>query len=172
LGGLLKLVYWLVIGCAVCFIFWRYGATIIAALRQFVRDMLTLWRSLFGNAKPPAETLAEVAVAVPVATGPAFRDFRNPFLSGGDQSQSARELVRYTFEALEAWARERGCTRGEDHTPLEFSQLVGGRAPALAEAARQLANLYNRAAYATESLPASCHERLRLIWQLMGSGRY
>jgi hypothetical protein len=77
------------------------------------------------------------------------------------------ELVRYTFEAFEAWARERGFQRRPDQSPLELiRQAVPQHSPLLAEA-RQFARLYNEVAYAPGSVSNAAVENLNQFWRLL-----
>src|SRR5262249_57808733 len=48
-----------------------------------------------------------------------FSAFANPFDSGKAERMSPRELVRYSFAALEAWAREHSLQRGDHETAME-----------------------------------------------------
>ena len=57
----------------------------------------------------------------------SFLDYSDPFASGLAGRMTMQELVRYSFEGLEAWARDNGCPRGEDETPLEFARRMWPR---------------------------------------------
>jgi hypothetical protein len=76
-------------------------------------------------------------------------------------------LVQYTFEALEAWARDNGQPRPPEQTPHEFARSVGSSLSSLADDARHLADLYCQVAYAPGSLPAASATRLSHLWQEM-----
>ena len=75
------------------------------------------------------------------------------------------ELIRYTFAAVQAWARERDLGRQPGETPLEFAQRVGMEVPALEADLNRLAVLYARAVYARGGLPGNSVEVLRHFWQ-------
>ena len=49
-----------------------------------------------------------------------FAEFRDPFATGDFRRLPPEELVRYTFEAFEAWARDAGHPRSPDQTPTEL----------------------------------------------------
>ena len=68
-------------------------------------------------------------------------EFPNPFDTGSARSWTAQELVRYTFAALQAWARERELGRQVGETAQEFAERVAGEVPPLEEGARRLAGL-------------------------------
>jgi hypothetical protein len=75
------------------------------------------------------------------------------------------ELIRYTFAAAQAWARERDLGRQPGETPLEFAGRVGAEVPALEADLHRLAVLYARAVYARGGLPSDSVELLRRFWQ-------
>ncbi|MFM9115883.1 MAG: DUF4129 domain-containing protein [Planctomycetota bacterium] len=75
--------------------------------------------------------------------------------------------MRYSFAALEAWARERGQPRGDEQTPLEFAQQLTEREPRLAREALSVADLYCQLAYAGGKLPATAVTELQRLWQLL-----
>ena len=78
---------------------------------------------------------------------------------------SPDELVRYSFEALEAWGREHGWARGPEQTPHEFAHEIGTRVHALSTDVRRLADLYCRVAYAGHTLPARSVAPLKELWR-------
>jgi hypothetical protein len=80
------------------------------------------------------------------------------------------QLVRYTFEALEAWARERVVARPPEQTPLEFAHELGQRVPALAKDVASTAELYVRVAYARKNPSREAVEVLERLWRRMGMG--
>ncbi|MBI1899911.1 MAG: DUF4129 domain-containing protein [Planctomycetia bacterium] len=82
-----------------------------------------------------------------------------------------RELVRYSFTALEAWSRENGHVRGEDETVLELAREVGSLDAELAVPARHLADLYSQAAYAPTQPLRPEDTLLRQLWTGMRQPR-
>jgi hypothetical protein len=94
-----------------------------------------------------------------------FSSYRNPFWGDPGSLGASEDVVRYSFEALQAWARERGFARDPDETPLEFSTRLGQEVPNLDADARRLSALYARAAYAKGRLPLSCLDSVRQFWQ-------
>jgi hypothetical protein len=127
-------------------------------LLDFFRN---LWQRLAGgrDAKEGAEAgTRDKAKPLP------FRTFRDPFLTGEADRMSVAELVRYTFEALQAWARERDLPRQPGETPLEFAERLAEESPELAEDVRQLARCYAGLAYARQTLTDDCRDPLRQLW--------
>jgi uncharacterized protein DUF4129 len=103
----------------------------------------------------------------PVRPPRPFASFRDPFLSGAVARMTPNELVRYSFEALEAWAVERGIERQAGETPLEFAERVGQETPALELDVHRLAGYYAGLAYARRSLTPDCHASLKQFWRLL-----
>jgi hypothetical protein len=136
------------------FTFW--AADLAAALRAWWQG---LWHRRNAAPVPEAEREADHEVLEP------FSSFTNPFLDGSAGHRSAGDLVRYSFEALQAWAREHDLGRQKGETPLEFVQRLGREMPSLEADARRLAALYVRLAYARGRLPASSTETVRQFWQ-------
>jgi hypothetical protein len=105
------------------------------------------------------------------AAGPApavrrrFADFADPFMNGIAARYPPDELVRYTFEALEAWGADNGLPRKPEQTAHEFAQQLGEAAAGIARNARLLADLYSRAAYAPGSLSDASLRRLEELWR-------
>src|SRR5262249_50253087 len=84
--------------------------------------------------------------------------------TGAALGQSPEELARYSFEALEAWARERSFPRGLEETPLEFGSRLTEHAPGLEHSARRLTAIYSQAVYGYSRLPTSSLDDLRQFW--------
>lgn len=169
LGRLLKWIVFAVLALVVLFLVLRALLKFLANFTGWARGLLAalqgLWQSLFGwwGESTVVEAAEEETSArrQPVP----FSAFHNPFMDGSDGRQSPEELVRYSFEALEAWAWERGLERQSDATPLEFADRIALEIPTLASAGRHLAALYARAAYGQGTLPASCLGAVRQFWQ-------
>ena len=91
--------------------------------------------------------------------------FQDPFATGTVDRFSPQQLVHYSFEALQAWAYERGCTHSDEQTPLEFATQVASTSKQIGKPAKTLASLYNQAAYAPGSLSHEAVEHVRLLWK-------
>jgi uncharacterized protein DUF4129 len=171
LSGLATLLKWVVfalVALVVAFYVLRAVLKFLANFTNWARNLLAALQGLFsgwgrGTAPAAAEVPAERR------RPPPFASYVNPFAGGGRSSHSPEELVRYSFEALEAWAWEHGLARQADDTPLEFAERIGEDVPALEADARRLAALYARAAYARGRLPASCIDLIRQFWQQLGA---
>lgn len=142
---------------------WRHREELLAWLAQMWRDF---WALFSGRRRERS-----AAAAAPIQHR-SFLDFSDPFAAGTFGRYSPQELVRYTFEAFEAWARDNGSPREADQTAYEFARQVGERSARLAAPARTLAELYSRAAYSPASLPEATVEQLRTFWQTLQAEAY
>jgi hypothetical protein len=167
LGNLIKLVAYLAIAAILAFLAWRYRQELAAAWQQLLKELRELWARLFGGGEATAAASSEVAAA-PTPPRP-FAAFHDPFLTGRAGNMSRLELLRYTFEALQAWGREQGCPRQESETAHEYAQRLAGRAPHLAREAAALSDYYGQAAYAGRAIPDSVADPLRSLWHKLGA---
>jgi len=156
-----------------------YAALAIAAIvllirhwSRFIEMLAKFWADLlaaFGGKRGDERDAAADTGAAP-ATVVRFAAFENPFFSGAAGRMPPAQLVRYTFEALEAWARERVVARPPEQTPLEFAQELGRRDPALAKDVTSTAELYVRVAYARKNPSRESVAVLERLWRRMGMG--
>ena len=175
--GLAKVLKWVVFGLLALVVlifairavlqffanFTDWARNLLDAFRRFWESLL----GLFGRKKEQVEqTAAEEQREAAVAAQP-FSSFSNPFADGRAESLSPDELTRYTFAALQAWARERDLGRQPGETPLEFADRVGGEAPPLERDVQRLALLYARSVYARGGLPANSREVLEQFWKTL-----
>ncbi len=171
-GPWVTVLKWIVFGLvALVVAFWvvRAGLRFLANFTDWARRLLeglrAWWQGLFNWGR--GETTTE-AGAVEHAAGPPprpFASYRNPFLEGTAERQSPEELVRYSFEALQAWARERALGRRPEETPLEFAGRLAVEVPGMEADTRQLTVLYARVEYARGALTASCLGLVRQFWE-------
>lgn len=169
LGGILKWVFYLAVIAGVAYWAWKSRAALAQALRDFLEAWRAFWASLFGGKRGPKEAVPGEAVAEAAPAPRPFSDYADPFAAGWAERWSPDELVRYSFAALEAWAREHGRPRGPEETPYEFAEGVADRAKHLRNPCRKMADLYSRAAYAPGTLPATSVAPLREFWQQIAS---
>jgi hypothetical protein len=171
IATILKWVVGIIAALVVFFLLLRSGLRFLANFTHWARRLLaafqSFWQALadwWNGGSPTEEDEEESAEAIPPRPFAAFRD---PFASGDAEGMAPRQLVRYSFEALQAWAWERGLGRQVGETPLEFAERVGEQVPALDDGLRHLANLYAQIAYARSSLTPACRPPLRQFWQLL-----
>ncbi|MHC4180879.1 MAG: DUF4129 domain-containing protein, partial [Planctomycetota bacterium] len=175
-GNLLKWVFYLAVALIGIYWLWRRRAEVLAALQGLLGAWHEFWQNLFGRRRKEADEAAGTESGPKQPLPRPFADFADPFATGTAGRYLPDELVRHTFEALEAWAREHGCPRQPEQTPHEFARNLGTRAPSVAREARSLADLYCRVAYAQSAvgtlgtLPAASVDPLKQLWQQLRSG--
>ena len=76
---------------------WRRRRELVAWLASLLTGWGDFWRKLFGSKRERS-----AGIALPVQQK-SFLDFINPFASGDAGRYAPEDLVRYSFEALEAW---------------------------------------------------------------------
>ncbi|MCB9938389.1 MAG: DUF4129 domain-containing protein [Planctomycetaceae bacterium] len=168
IGTLLKLLYWLIVILIVAWFLWKYWAQVRDAVRNFIQAMREFWARLFGGSVAPATETLEEAVDTAAPPRP-FSDFPDPFRSGLAKQLPLDQLIKYSFEAFEAWSRERGFTRRRDETPHEFAQHVAQSGTGVSQEAIRLAELYSRAAYSRETMPQASGQLLQQLWQRLSA---
>jgi hypothetical protein len=170
LGKFLKWIVLAIFVVLVAFLLIRALLTFLANFTGWARRLLdslrALWEALWGRQSGPAGEAEEGAASALPRPAP-FRSFRDPFASGRAKRMSVPELVRYSFQALEAWAFERELPRQPGETPLEFVERMVEEAPALEEDVRRLVGYYAGLAYARAALTDDCRDSLRQFWRLL-----
>jgi hypothetical protein len=162
LAHALKWLFYLLVIGVIAYFAWQHRERLFTAWQQLIRELRELWNKWFGQ-----KTVAEAASA-PVAAAPPpkrFAEYADPFTTGLAARWSLAELVRYTFEALEARGREQNCPRSNDQTPLEYAAAVGQVEPAFASEFRSLADLYGQLAFARGTASPQSTSLLQQLWQ-------
>jgi hypothetical protein len=165
LGGILKAIFYLAIAIALGVIAWKYRAQLLAAWKKLLAELQDLWAKWFG--RPAAADAEQPADVAPQPR--RFAEFADPFAGGQSSRMSPAELVRYTFQALEAWGRDNDCPRADGQTAHEFAAAIGQYDHDLAREAQHLADLYSRLAYAPPAAIRTTFEPLRSLWQKLRS---
>jgi hypothetical protein len=169
LAQLAPLFKWLVYGALALvglYLLIRHWSRLMEILGQLWAELL----SLFGRKPETSVGAAGGAEEQQKAPPRPFASFEDPFFSGAARRMPPAQLVRYTFEALEAWAREQVVARPADQTPLEFAQELSRRLPAIAKDVNQTAQLYDHVAYARRAPTSESVEILERMWRRMQLG--
>lgn len=169
LGALLKWIYWAIILLAGLYFLIRYWRQVTQAIREFATRLRALWGRLFGKREEQAAISQEVAP--PVDAIRPFSSFSDPFVSGSAEKWAVDELIRYSFEAFQAWSNDQGLRRQPDQTVHEFARAVAARRRDCAAEAQQLAELVSWSAYARDRVPRNRLTPLRQLWQRMKQSR-
>ena len=168
MGLLASMVKWILYGVLILvglYLLRRHWAQIVDFLARLWAELL----SLFGfKPKPSPDNEEEKQKSVVRDTRP-FASFVNPYASGAAGRMSPPQLVRYTFEALEAWSREQVVERPPSQTPLEFADELGRRVPTLAQDVAQTAQLYMHIAYSRKTPSRDRLDVLERLWRQLSS---
>jgi Domain of unknown function (DUF4129) len=172
LGNVAPVLKWIVFGivAVVVVIFLlrgglRYLANFFDWARRLLESLRAFWEGLFGRLQAATATGEEGAMEERRAEPRPFRYYRNPFQNGRAEEMSPAELVRYSFEAMEAWGFEHDLPRMTDETPIEFADRVGRDVPSLEGQVKRLAALYARVLYAKGGLPSNWREVVEQFWE-------
>jgi len=147
------------------FLAWRYREQLREFWKRLLAELTALWG---GWRKKPQST--ETEAVVQVERHRTFAEFTNPF-AGTARRWPIDQLLRYSFAALEAWARDRGVARSPEETPIEFARRLGAHFPDLRGPAVDVGLLYSQWAYGGGRLPREAAERLRRFWNAAESAR-
>ncbi|MCC9608851.1 DUF4129 domain-containing protein [Blastopirellula sp. JC732] len=167
LGYLVKLIIYGAVALAALYFAWKFRAQIAESWAKFVDDMRKLWDYLFGRRTQPVLATAEAA---PVAKTPLFPAFASPFAPGA-KKRSPEQLVRYTFQALEAWGADKGVPRDSDQTVEEFARRLASEFSntEIGPLARELARQYDEVAYGSGKAPREATECAQRLWRNLQS---
>jgi hypothetical protein len=166
---IVKWIFYLAVLVAVAYAGWRSRAAVAQALRELAEAWRAFWARLFGPKGGSRRTTSDPTAGETKAVPRPFAAYADPFAAGWVERWSPEELVRYSFAALEAWAREHGCPRAPEQTPREFVDRIGAQSPRLKDSCLRMAELYCRVAYASGEVPAGGMVALREFWQQLTS---
>jgi hypothetical protein len=146
----------------------RYLANFCDWARRLLEALQRFWDSLFGTPRRGG-TRHDEATEDPQVTDAPFSVFVNPFHNGRADRMAPAEVVRYSFEALEAWARKQDHGRGTDETPIEFTNRLAEDVGALDEETRRLGALYASVLYAKGNLASDWRDTLEQFWERLAA---
>lgn len=141
----------------------RYLANFTEWARRLLESLRAFWQRLFGSPEREAAKSAAAKIVPPKAV--PFHAFANPFANDRAETMAPADLVRYSFEALEAWAVGRNCGRGAQETPIEFTLRLADEVVSLENETKRLGILYARVLYARGALTPDWRGTLEEVWQ-------
>lgn len=153
-----------VYGTIALFFLWmlnRHWASVVHFLSRLWNEFLSIF-----SRKPKIVSDSD-EIEEQIAPPQPFAAFRNPFSSGAVSQHSPSELVRYTFEALQAWAFENGCERSPDQTPMEFGRQLRSSKVRFSSEADEVSQLYAQVAYAGHRPKSESLGLLENLWRKM-----
>lgn len=164
--GMVRLLALLLLAAVAGYLIWRFRHELLSGLRQLWNDILAFWAKWFDRSPKGEPAEPELQAEKAEATKRRrFADYSNPFRTRAAETWDPEEIVRYTFEAVEAWGQERGWARLEDATAMEYMRQLGMKVPALRREFRALGKLYGQAAYAPGSLTPVQASELHALWE-------
>ena len=149
---LTRMIRLLVIMVAIAVGLWfviKHRSQISPWIQSFLAELADFWARLFARKNKPTPENNPVLqdAKIPQKRLPGFNTYKNPFDNPNAKNWTPDKIVRYTFEALEAWARDKNIPRQPDETAIEFANSLGGTQPKLKKNAKVLAQLYSQLAY-------------------------
>ena len=140
-------------------------------IRQIVRSiyeaLVKFFRELFQGGSLTRKLVA--ADNAPAPMGQRFASFTNPFLRGENTSWSQEQLILYSYEALQAWAREHGIKPRPEQTSREFCTELGQQFPEMISDLQELSRLYSHAAYRLAVPAGSDLAPVKNLWRSWGA---
>lgn len=126
--------------------------------------LLQWWRSLFAG--PEREVNPAIASSPMTLADEPLRPFAS-FVNPVDRETDPRRTIVITFQAFEAWSRERGWKRSKDETPSEFLRRVTRLMPQASVPAQQVVDAYNRIVYGRGNATRADLHAASTIWNMM-----
>jgi len=167
-GGLGNLLRWLLMVALLIFVVYyvfRYRSELIQSCRRFLDSLFKLFNFPTSNPEGFANELTDTELPR-LSRRRTFTDFADPF----QLNQSAwtpPKVVEHTFEAIEVWASERSLPRRTNETAEEFLNRLSIRYPDQIQTFQRLTGLYNRLAYAAQTVDKNESNRLSTLWTWM-----
>lgn len=160
-GKLIQWLLYLVLGLIALVWLWKHRKQVMNGLRGLMADLRQLFSKLRWARR--ASTVAEEAAGRQSA--PRMEVLQDPFATGHASSWSPEELLRYSFDALQAWGYEHGFPRKQQQTPNEFASALSREFPSLRNDAVMVADLYSQWAYGGKPPSRHSTELLRQFWR-------
>jgi len=165
LGHFLTLLIWIAAGGALLYFIFKNRRSLLKAVSEMWHGFWEWLRNLFSGTTKETGPVTTEAFETMTKRPQPFATFKNPFQ--GTLNMSPREVIHYSFQALEAWAYEKGIERREDQTPNEFTREVAHNAQTIGTNIEQLGKLYSQEAYAPNSVASSHLPTLQTFWSVL-----
>jgi hypothetical protein len=167
LSKLLRVLVILALAALFIWLLVRYRKVIAEMIRTFIAAVREFFRKFFNFRRRKSAPEAEESPS-PAPTLEPFAAYENPFVTGKDKTWPPERLLFYTYEAVQAWAKEQGIEMKPQQTPREFCRELIERFPDFGPELEQFSFYYGHAAFA-KRLPDDFEtESLRRLWQYLG----
>jgi Domain of unknown function (DUF4129) len=138
---------------------------ILQMIQSFIAELVQFFRNLFQFNLMLKKKIADKKEHAPKLR--LFAAYKNPFFTGGAQSWPPERVILYSYEAVQAWARERGINPQPQQTAREFCRDLCEKFPEISSELNRLAFLHGHATYGTK-LPENCNlEPVRQLWRYL-----
>jgi hypothetical protein len=144
----------------------RFRKVIADMVRKFLTAVRDFFRKLFRFRRRPPVPVAG-SVASTLAPEP-FMSYENPFVTGKENIWPREHLLRYTYQAVLAWAKERGIEIKPQQTPREFCSRLIEHFPDVGPELERFSRYCSHAAFAKQLPDDFETESLRRLWEYLG----
>ena len=134
--------------------------SLLETIREFIKRLLDLTPSR-KIVKPDEPQLRRQRVKY------EFADYRNPFFSARDHEWPPEQIILYSYEAVQVWAKEQGIEARPQETAREFCRRLGLERDFIDGPLQQLSRLYAYTAYGKKLPPDSDLEPIRELWRML-----
>jgi Domain of unknown function (DUF4129) len=162
LYNLFKILFLLAIAALAGWWLFRRRELIFQAIKSIIASVTQFFRDLFRLGSTSGAT---VPAGKKKPNRRPFAAFHNPFLTGREAAWTHGQLILYSYDALRAWAEEKGIVPRPEQTAREFCQELSGQFPEINSELNQLSSLYGRAAYTTSGADGSDLEPVKSLWR-------
>jgi hypothetical protein len=134
---------------------------LLAAGRGFLRKLFR-----FGRSQPAVSVgdgLDSAGAAEPLTA------YENPFATGQEKLWARDRLLRYTFQAMQAWAQAHGIVKQPQQTPREFCGRLIEQFPHIGPELEEFSRYCSHAAFARRLPDDFETESIRRLWQYLGN---
>ncbi|HEX9046757.1 MAG TPA: DUF4129 domain-containing protein, partial [Verrucomicrobiae bacterium] len=164
---LLRALLILVLAVFVIWVLIRFRKPIAKMARAAWTALCEFFRKLFRRQRKPAAAKSSAIVPPLPQPGP-FATYQNPFITGTANTWTREHLLRHTYEAIQAWAKERGLALKPPQTPREFCRELIEQFPEAGPDLEQFSIYYSQVAFARRLPDDIDLEPLRRLWQFLG----
>lgn len=163
--NLLRAAFWIAVLLVVGGWVVRKRYLLLAMIRSAIEAIRQFFRKLLDLAPRKAVKKAEPELKRRRVKFETFAHCRNPFFAAKDHAWPAEQIILYSYEALQVWAREQGLSARPEETAREFCARLGGERLDLAQQLPHLARLYAYAAFGKTLPDGSDLEPIRELWR-------
>lgn len=152
----------IIVGLALFWAF-KHRRELMAVLLDILESIRNFWANLFGFTKrrEKREKKKQTKIVQGDVSRRRFLELVDPFTSGQADKMPPQELVKYTFEAIETWAIDRGAAREENETPCDFLNRVDRKTRVPTKSIKALSEAYSSTTY--DTLPETPETRAALL---------